>query len=60
MDWNYLFHKIFKLGLFFAIIYCVLTQSLKQEEYNHIIRLILIITLAFIVIDCYYPTVQYE
>lgn len=60
MDLNLLFYKLIKFLLFFAIVYATLTQSLKHENYTYVLRLVLIITLAFIVIDCYYPTISYE
>lgn len=60
MDLNYLFHKLFKIAFFFVIVYTLLTQSLKSEDYMQVLRLVLIITLLFIVIDCYYPTIFYE
>ena len=60
MDFNSLFYKLSKFVLFFAIVYSILTHSLKQESYTHVLRLVLIIVLAFIVVDCYYPTISYE
>jgi positive regulator of sigma E activity len=60
MNLNLLFYKLSKFALFFAIVYTILTQSLKQENHTHVLRLVLIIVLAFVVIDCYYPTISYE
>lgn len=60
MDLNLVFYKLFKFALFFAIVYSILTQSLKQENSFHVMRLVLIIVLAFIVIDCYCPTISYD
>lgn len=60
MDWNFMFQKLFKFALFFAIVYTLLYQSLKQEDHMYVLRLVLIIVLAFIVIDCYCPTIAYD
>lgn len=60
MDLNSLFYKLFKFTIFFIIVYTLLAHSLKHEENIYILRLVLIIVLAFIIIDCYYPSIHYE
>jgi len=60
MDLNLIFYKLLKFALFFAMIYVILTQSLKHENITTVLRLIFIISLIFIVVDCYYPTISYE
>lgn len=61
MDLNLIFYKLFKFSFFFTIVYILLSCSLKNNEnYSHILRLVLIIVLLFVIIDCYYPTISYE
>jgi hypothetical protein len=60
IDWSYIWYKFVKLVLFFAISYFTLTNFYKQEELEKTIKIVIILTLAFMVIDCYYPTIHYE
>lgn len=60
MDLNLIFYKLLKFALFFVMTYVTLTQSLKHENFSSVLKLIYIISLIFIVVDCYYPTISYE
>jgi hypothetical protein len=59
-DLSYVWYKFSKLVLFFAISYFTLSNFYKQEELITTIKIAVILTLAFMVIDCYYPNIHYE
>lgn len=60
MDLNSVSHKITRISIYAILVYVALINMLKNTEKNILIRLILLLVLAFMIIDCICPNIDYE